>query len=107
MKVTKPSPHSDDLEQLSILSALPSDQTSFEYLVSCWKRLNSQRSLLLRRGPTGSVSFVLFPTELLYSSYVQDLERSSAALEKLRDLVISYAGLTLQDSTMFPQPSNG
>lgn len=57
--VTKPSPHSDDPEQFSILSTLPPNQTSFEYLVSCWKRLNSQRSFLLRRGPTGSVSVVL------------------------------------------------
>jgi ubiquitin conjugation factor E4 B len=57
--VTKPSPHSDDPEQFSIISTLPPNQTSFEYLVSCWKRLNSQRSFLLRRGPTGSVSFML------------------------------------------------
>jgi ubiquitin conjugation factor E4 B len=26
-------------------------------------------------------------------------------LEKLRDLIISYAGLTLQEPEMFPQPT--
>jgi hypothetical protein len=32
-------------------------------------------------------------------------ERAVAILEKVRDLVISYTGLTLQEPEMFPQPT--
>ncbi|CAG8659538.1 10237_t:CDS:10, partial [Acaulospora colombiana] len=85
-----PNSMSDDQEQLAVLASIPASQTSFEYLVGCWKRLNSQKASLSRKG--------LQPKEL---------ERANALLEKLRELVISYAGFTLQDPSMFPQPSNG
>jgi hypothetical protein len=32
-------------------------------------------------------------------------ERAVAILEKVRDLVVSYTGLTLQEPEMFPQPT--
>jgi ubiquitin conjugation factor E4 B len=35
---------------------------------------------------------------------VNEVQQASAALEKIRDLVISYAGLNLQEPAMFPQP---
>lgn len=34
-----------------------------------------------------------------------DMQTALGQLEKIRELVISYAGLTLQDPEMFPQPS--
>ncbi|KAI0632350.1 ubiquitin conjugation factor E4 [Trametes polyzona] len=83
-----PQSMSDDLEFLPVLASLPPQQTVFEYLVKCWKRLNAAKSALLKKN------------------YVP-LEQQQAldVLEKLRDLIISYTGLTLQEPEMFPQPS--
>lgn len=39
----------DDLEYVAVIASLPPQQTVFEYLVGCWKRLNSSRSALLKR----------------------------------------------------------
>lgn len=79
--------YSDDLEYLPVLVSLPRDQTIFEYLVGSWKRLNNTRSTLLKRG---------------YAP--MDTENAINKLEKIRELIISYAGLTLQEPEMFPQP---
>ncbi|KAI1793388.1 ubiquitin elongating factor core-domain-containing protein [Ganoderma leucocontextum] len=83
-----PQTMSDDLEFLPVLASLPSQQTVLEYLIGCWKRLNAARNALLKMN------------------YVP-LEQQQAldVLDKLRDLVISYIGLTIQDPEMFPQPS--
>ncbi|GJE98441.1 Ubiquitin conjugation factor E4 [Phanerochaete sordida] len=78
---------SDDLEYLPVLASLQ-PQTVFEYLVSSWKRINTARSALLKKN---------------YSP--PDTMRGVEVLDKIRDLVISYAGLTLQEPEMFPQPS--
>jgi len=40
---------SDDLEYVAVIASLPSQQTVFEYLVGCWKRLNSERATLLKK----------------------------------------------------------
>ncbi|KAF8579833.1 hypothetical protein K439DRAFT_1522775 [Ramaria rubella] len=83
-----PGAMSDDLDYLPILASLPQQQTVLEYLVGCWKRLNVTRSTLIKKG------------------YVQsDLEVALPRLEKVRELIISYTGLSLQDPEMFPQPS--
>ena len=41
--------YSDDLDFLPVLASLPPQQTVFEYLVKCWRRLNSARSALLKK----------------------------------------------------------
>ncbi|KAF9267408.1 ubiquitin conjugation factor E4 [Marasmius fiardii PR-910] len=79
---------SDDLEFLPVLASLPAQQTIFEYLVGCWKRINSARSTLVKRG---------------YSPV--NTQQALEKLEKIRTLIISYAGLTMQMPDMFPQPS--
>ncbi|KAK7048400.1 U-box domain-containing protein [Favolaschia claudopus] len=77
----------DDLEFLPVLASLPPGQTTFEYLVGCWKRLNSARSALMKK------------------SYAPvDVQNALTRLEKVRELIISYTGLTLQEPEMFPQP---
>ncbi|KAH9947558.1 ubiquitin elongating factor core-domain-containing protein [Amylocystis lapponica] len=83
-----PQSMSDDLEYLAVIASLPPQQTVFEYLVGCWKRLNGTRSALNKRG---------YPPV--------EMEQAINVLEKVRDLVISYAGLDLQDPEMFPQPA--
>ncbi|KAI0004607.1 ubiquitin elongating factor core-domain-containing protein [Russula compacta] len=40
-----------DDEYRLFLSKIPTNQTVFEYLVGCWKRLNSARSALLKKAP--------------------------------------------------------
>ncbi|KAK7677760.1 hypothetical protein QCA50_019312 [Cerrena zonata] len=82
-----PQTMSDDLEFLPVLASLPAEQTVFEYLVGCWRRLNGVRSSLLKRN--------YLPVQV---------EKATAKLDKVRDLIISYAGFTLQDPGMFPQP---
>lgn len=83
-----PQSMTDDLDYLPVLASLPAQQTTFEYLVGCWKRVNSTRSALIKKG---------------YSPL--ETQNALARLEKIRDLVISYAGLTLQEPDMFPQPT--
>ncbi|KAG6816241.1 hypothetical protein H0H87_007478 [Tephrocybe sp. NHM501043] len=75
-----PGAMSDDLEYLPVLASLPAQQTTFEYLVGAWKRVNAIKSALVKKAPL-------------------------VRLEKLRELIISYTGLTLQEPEMFPQPS--
>lgn len=57
------------------------------YLVGCWKRIHTIRTQLSRRPPP-----------------LADLQRATEILERLKELVVSYAGFTLQDPGMFPQP---
>ncbi|KAJ7095825.1 ubiquitin elongating factor core-domain-containing protein [Mycena belliarum] len=82
-----PSAMTDDLDFLPVIASLPPQQTTFEYLVGCWKRLNSTRSALMKKP---------------YSPV--DVQNALNRLEKARELVISYTGLTLQEPEMFPQP---
>ena len=39
----------DELDYLPVLVSLPPQQTIFEYLVGCWKRLNAVRSTLIKK----------------------------------------------------------
>ncbi|KIJ54955.1 hypothetical protein M422DRAFT_153298 [Sphaerobolus stellatus SS14] len=77
----------DDYEYAPVLASLPPQQTVLEYLVGCWKRLNQARSNLVKRG---------YPQA--------ELIPALARIDKLRELIISYTGLTLQEPDMFPQP---
>ncbi|EPT05311.1 hypothetical protein FOMPIDRAFT_1045367 [Fomitopsis schrenkii] len=83
-----PSAMSDDLEYLAVIASLPPQQTGFEYLVGCWKRLNATRFALLKKNHP--------PVQT---------QQAIDVLDKLRDLIISYAGLNLQEPDMFPQPA--
>ncbi|KAI0071497.1 ubiquitin conjugation factor E4 [Panus rudis PR-1116 ss-1] len=83
-----PQTMSDDLEFLPVLASLPAEQTTFEYLVGCWRRLNAARSVLYKKG--------YLPPQI---------QKAEEVLDKARELIISYAGLTLQDPSMFPQPT--
>jgi ubiquitin conjugation factor E4 B len=78
---------SDDLEYVSVLASLP-PLSVFEYLVGCWRRINTAKSTLLKKNP------------------VSETQKATALLDKLRDLIISYIGLDLQDPEMFPQPAD-
>ncbi|KAK6909936.1 hypothetical protein I203_103962 [Kwoniella mangroviensis CBS 8507] len=57
-------------------------ETIFEYLTGCWKRLYGAN-----RESNKNTTW-------------------TAAFEKLKALVISYCGMTLEDPTMFPQPKD-
>ncbi|KAF7288510.1 U-box domain-containing protein [Mycena chlorophos] len=83
-----PGTMSDDLEFLPVLASLPPQQTVFEYLVGCWKRSNATRSALMKKN---------------YSPI--DLQNALRRLDKIHELIISYTGLTLQETEMFPQPT--
>ncbi|KAF8964409.1 ubiquitin elongating factor core-domain-containing protein [Flammula alnicola] len=78
----------DELDYLPVLVSLPPQQTVFEYLVGCWKRLNTARSAVMKKGYVPSDSL-----------------KALDLLEKVRTLVISYSGYILQEPEMFPQPS--
>ncbi|KAG2153094.1 ubiquitin elongating factor core-domain-containing protein [Suillus bovinus] len=78
---------SDDLEYVTVLASLP-PLSVFEYLVGCWKRINTAKSTLVKKNP------------------VSETQQAAALLDKLRDLIISYTGLNLQDPDMFPRPAD-
>jgi ubiquitin conjugation factor E4 B len=84
-------PQSEDPEILPVIASLPLEQTTFEYLVSCWQQINSARIALHKRSAQDSKD-------------ASTISKADAVLDQLRDLVISYAGFTLQDPTIFPQP---
>ncbi|KAI5121069.1 hypothetical protein M0805_008583 [Coniferiporia weirii] len=81
-----PQDMSDDLDYLPVLASLPDDETVFEYLVGCWKRHNAIKAGLTKKN---------------YAP--QDVQKAYLVLDKLRDLIISYTGLNLQDPEMFGQ----
>lgn len=62
-------------------------QTSFEYLTGCWRRLQSTKVALSRRG---------------YNA--DDVAQGMTVIERLHSLIVSYAGLSVQDPSMFYQP---
>ncbi|KAJ3542484.1 hypothetical protein NMY22_g3494 [Coprinellus aureogranulatus] len=82
---------SDDLEYLPVLVSLPAGQTVFEYLVGAWKRLNATRHR----------ADIPIPPQ---NHPPLEIQNAVTRLEKLRELIISYAGLNLQEPEMFPQP---
>ncbi|CCL99711.1 uncharacterized protein FIBRA_01733 [Fibroporia radiculosa] len=82
-----PQAMSDDLEYLAVIASLPAGQSAFEYVICCWRRLNALKSALLKKN--------LSPVET---------QQGLDILDKLRHLIISYAGLILQEPEMFPQP---
>ncbi|KAF9221552.1 hypothetical protein BS17DRAFT_784937 [Gyrodon lividus] len=75
-----------DLDYVAVLASLPAQMTAFEHLIGCWKRLNSARTNLMKKSP------------------VNEMQQALVILEKIRDLIISYAGFNLQAPEMFPQP---
>ncbi|KAK1924344.1 ubiquitin elongating factor core-domain-containing protein [Papiliotrema laurentii] len=81
--------HSDDPDKLLILASLPQDETIFEYLTGCWKRLYAQSRVFSR---------------IEYS--VSEKTAWQQLFERMKSLLISYCGMTLEDPTMFPQPQN-
>ncbi|KAJ2929740.1 hypothetical protein H1R20_g7339, partial [Candolleomyces eurysporus] len=82
-----PSGMSDDLDYLPVLVSLPAGQSVFEYLVGAWKRSNATRTALGKKN---------IPP--------MDMQNGFAKIDKLKELIISYAGLILQEPEMFPQP---
>ncbi|THH05498.1 hypothetical protein EW145_g4753 [Phellinidium pouzarii] len=80
-----PQEMSDDLDYLPVLASLPADETVFEYLVGCWKRQNAVKATFTKKNHAP-----------------QDIQRAFSVLDKLRDLVISYSGLNLQDPEIKP-----
>ncbi|GLB45696.1 putative ubiquitin elongating factor core [Lyophyllum shimeji] len=72
-----------------LLASLPAEETTFEYLVGAWRRVNEARAALVQKKDSPS-----------------NTRLASERLEKLRGLLISYIGFTLQEPKMFPQPSS-
>lgn len=47
----------DDLDYVNVLASLPENETVFEYLVGCWKRLNSMKTGLTKKVCCRSVLY--------------------------------------------------
>ncbi|KAF8645185.1 hypothetical protein AX16_008012 [Volvariella volvacea WC 439] len=76
----------DDLEYLPVLVSLPG-LTAFEFLVGCWKRVYTIRSAVLKKG---------------YSPV--DAQTALERLEKIKEFILGYIGINLQEPSMFTQP---
>lgn len=79
----------DDGEMLTVIASLPANQTTFEYLVGAWRRARGQAVQL---------------NKIDYSA--ADKQRGMSIISKLKELLLSYIGLALQDPTMFIQTSD-
>ncbi|THH20082.1 hypothetical protein EW146_g1184 [Bondarzewia mesenterica] len=77
-----------DEDYRPFLSGIPKDQTVFEYLIGCWKRLNAAKSTLFKRG-----------------YYPVDLQKALELEEKMRHFIISYTGIVLMSPEAFPFPA--
>jgi ubiquitin conjugation factor E4 B len=84
---------------------LNSQQTTFEYLLGCWKRLNAASSTLNKVSEHLVLLAQLVNVRFLQGYSPAENRQAIDILTKIRDLVVSYAGLTLQEPEMFPQPS--
>lgn len=84
-----PSSLSDDSDRMDIIAGIPKDETTFEYLTGCWKRLNrANRELVgINYSPADKHSW-------------------NSTFDKLKELIISYCGHTLEEPSMFPQPAD-
>lgn len=75
---------SDDAEHITILASLPKGQTSWDYLIACWKKARAEEGRV--RKSLGAA----------------DQQKALTVLEEIRSLLVSYAGLVLQTPDMFP-----
>ncbi|RXK40337.1 ubiquitin-conjugation factor E4 B, partial [Tremella mesenterica] len=78
---------SDDPDIINVLAGMVQDETVFEYLTGCWKRLHAANREVSRLNFTSS-----------------EKERWRITSDKTRNLLLSYCGMTLEDPSMFPQP---
>ncbi|GAA98825.1 uncharacterized protein L969DRAFT_95506 [Mixia osmundae IAM 14324] len=85
-----PTDMSDDPEEITVLAGM-SQISPFEYLVGAWQRSNEERAKIAN-GVRGKV---FDPTETSKRLHV---------LERIRQLLISYIGLDLQETSIFVQP---
>lgn len=76
----------DDPELLPVIAGLSPSETTFEYLVGCWRRLYGATRDLNRLG--------------------YDKSNWAPTFDKIKALVISYCGMSLEDPSMFPQPTD-
>jgi ubiquitin conjugation factor E4 B len=67
---------------------MPKDETTFEYLTGCWKRL------YLASREFGRLAYTK-----------EEKAKWTESFAKMKDLIITYTGLTLEDPSMFPQPA--
>lgn len=94
----------DDLEYLPAIASLSSEQTTFDYLMGCWKRGNRIRSELLEKASGDPIDLVR-ELNLAQGLPPPETQQAVSILDKLREVVIKYTGLSLQEPKRFPQPS--
>ncbi|SNX83910.1 related to UFD2 - ubiquitin fusion degradation protein [Melanopsichium pennsylvanicum] len=78
---------SDDADHITILASLPKGQTSWDYIIACWKNARVEESRLRK------------------SLAATDHQKALPVLQEIRSLLVSYAGLVLQTPDMFPNAS--
>ena len=94
---------SHDEDYRSFLSRIPRTLTVFEYLVGCWKRLNSTRATLLKKVRpcfTNNASHLI----IVQGYPPSDLQGAIELMDAMRHLIISYIGINLMTPDAFPHP---
>ncbi|CAO1625779.1 unnamed protein product [Sympodiomycopsis kandeliae] len=77
------SPMTDDDVYSKSIEAIPKDETSWDYLIGCWKRCSKE-------GPKAKKGLGSYAPEAL------------SILDSISSLIVSYAGLLLTSPDMFP-----
>ncbi|GAA6013068.1 hypothetical protein JCM10207_006159 [Rhodosporidiobolus poonsookiae] len=92
-RLSLPSTASEDPETLTVVAALPAQQTAFEFLAGAWKRERVERAKVVQKIAAGADK--------------DEGRRRSEGLDGVKALVVSYLGLVLMDSGMFEQDHVG
>lgn len=77
--------------RLSLSPEEANNATTFEYLTSCWTRLYAAQRDFVKTNASQGWS-------------ADEGARWKGTWEKMKELVVSYVGYTLEDPAMFPQP---
>ncbi|GAA5912608.1 ubiquitin conjugation factor core domain-containing protein [Sporobolomyces salmoneus] len=77
----------EDPELVTVIASLSRDETAFQFLGGCWKRERAER----------------YKVVLKKDSDPEEAKKRLDVLNEIKALLVSYIGLVLMDSTMFPQ----
>jgi len=95
---------------LIAMLSVESELTTFEYLTGCWKRLYRVNREVLKAVSWNELGCLGLVTDRSCDSTnkgysAENLTEWKSMFDKLKDLIVSYAGYTLEDPSMFPQPA--
>ena len=94
----------DDPVTLAVLASIPQQETVFNFLTGCWKRLNTIQ-LVFNKAVRKAIPTAHHILTRHQSRNREDTAHASALFDRIRELIVSYIGLDMQDPSMFSSKS--